>query len=198
MARISERTQPGVVVAKNKILEATQGIVPLLEPLDSEERVRAVQAAMTLLGEGAVPLPNAADASAGRQAGSNTDGGKVAAKEYFDTKQPKTKMHQLAVAARYREEHLGAVASTQQELRSVFSDARRNFDANKYTRDINNARDRGIFTKGTGKDSAVLSHRGQEFVDALPDYVAARKILKGHRKKKKKSKRKTAKKATKK
>lgn len=185
-------------MAKNKILEATRGIVPLLEPLESEERVRAIQAAMTMLGEAPVQLPNRPEGGGQGGSGGGGGGGSTDAKTYFDAKSPSTKIHELAVAARYREQHLGSDANTQAELRSVFNDARRNFDANNFRRDIDNARKSGLFNKGTGKDSAVLSHRGQQFVDALPDYVAAKKILRGRRKKKKKSKRKAAKKVGKK
>jgi hypothetical protein len=165
-------------MAENKILKATSGIVQLLEPLESEERIRAVQAALTLLGEGAIPKLTASDR------GGNGDNGSMTEQAYFDAKEPGSKMHQLAVAARYREEHLDAVATTKAEMQAVFKEARRNFDSSNYPRDLNNARDRGIFNRDTGKDSAVLSHRGQNFVDALPDQDAAKKILKGYRKKK--------------
>lgn len=183
-------------MAKNKVLQATSGIVPLLEPLDSDERMRAVQAALTMLGEGAVSIPSADETGSGGGKISELGGnGSMTEKAYFVAKEPKSKMHELAVAARYREKYLDAEATTKTEMQSVFKKARQNFDSNSYNRDLNNARARGIFNKGTGKDSAVLSHRGQNFVDTLPDQKAARKILKGHRKKikKKSSKKKTVK-----
>jgi hypothetical protein len=44
-------------MSKNTSIEITGKIVELLTSLESEERVRIIQASLTLLGEGAVPLP---------------------------------------------------------------------------------------------------------------------------------------------
>ncbi len=183
-------------MAENKILKATNSIVSSLDSLDSDERMRAVQAALSILGEGAVSMSNMSNAPRIDETPGAVTGGAMTAKQFFDAKDPKTKIHQLAVAARYREEHLGADASSKDELRQVIKDARRNFDATNFRRDLNNARTKGIFNRGTGRDSAVLSHRGQNFVDTLPDQEAAKKVLSGQRKKK--TKRKTKKKAAKK
>lgn len=51
----------------------------------------------------------------------------------------------------------------------MISAARRNFDASNFGRDINNARTKGLFNKGTGKDAYVLSYYGQNYVDILPN-----------------------------
>lgn len=161
-------------MAKNKVLDATTGIVAILEPLESDDRARAIQAALTVLGGGE---PSQFRSGGG---GSGTDGGGGGsvgdAKAYFDQKEPRTKGEELATAARFREQHADAEASTQGELKEVIKAARRNFDANNFRRDLDNARTKGLFNRGTGKDSAVLSHYGQNYVDALPDREALKRL----------------------
>ncbi|MCZ7597853.1 MAG: hypothetical protein M5U09_09150 [Gammaproteobacteria bacterium] len=76
----------------------------------------------------------------------------------------------------FGEQHADAEASTQGELKEVIKAARRNFDANNFRRDLDNARTKGLFNRGTGKDSAVLSHYGQNYVDALPDREALKRL----------------------
>ena len=189
-------------MVENKILKATSKIVAALDTLESEERMRAVQAALNILGEGEVPIQTSDDSSgSGGESADTSGGGSMTAKEYFDAKKPKTKGEELATAARYREESVNAVSSSKEEIRSVTSDARRNFDSRNYARDIGNARIKGFFNRETGKDSAVLSHYGQSYIDALPDHEAARALTKPKRsraRKKKISKKKTKKKVAKK
>lgn len=180
------------LVAKNKILDATNGIVAILEPLESDERARVIQAAMTVLGESDLPTTVYSDKGSGGSQGGGGD--PMSAREFFESKAPKSKVEELATAARYREEYEDAEASTKAELHAVIKAARRNFDDNNFRRDIDNARTRGLFNKGTGKDSAVLSHYGQNYVDAMPDREAVKKLQRPTRKKatKKKAAKKTA------
>ncbi len=180
-------------MAKNKILEATNGIVAILDPLNSEERTRVIQAAMTVLGEQRLPDPAAMGGGGALGGGAGNGGGDAKTpKAYFDLKDPKTKGEELATAGRYREQRQGADASTQDELKAVIKLARRNFDASNYRRDLDNAQTKGLFNRGTGKDSVVLSHYGQNYVDALPDREAVKKLRKPRRAsaKKKKTKKK--------
>jgi len=177
-------------MVKNKVVDATMRVVALLDPLTPEERTRAIQAALTMLGDsttatatgvhsaslsgtgvsGVVPPIGVVPA---RTLGSGTE------KDYFDQKQPSNKGEELAVAGRYREESLNASQSTKDELRQTIQAARRNFDAGNYRRDIENARMKGLFNRG-GVD-AVLSHYGQSVVDALPDRAAVKAIKKPKR-----------------
>lgn len=177
-------------MVKNKVVDATTKVVALIEPLAPDERARVIQAALTMLGDvatsAAIGSPAAAPpsvmaASAIAPLGAAplmavVPGGE---KAYFDQKQPTNKGEELAVAARYREERLGASQSNKEELRQVVQAARRNFDAGNYRRDIENARVKGLFNRG-GVD-AVLSHYGQSVVDALPNRAAVKAIKKPKR-----------------
>ncbi|MBI5040141.1 MAG: hypothetical protein HZB57_02735 [Gammaproteobacteria bacterium] len=167
-------------MAKNKILDATNGIVAILDSLTSEERARVIQAALTVLGEGPISVPaiSGTNNNTGNRGNTNQNsgGGATSAKDFFDSKDPKSKGEELATAARYREEFMEADGSTKDELKAVFKDARRNFDANNFKRDLDNARTKGLFNRGTGKDSAVLSHYGQNYIDHLPDRDAIKNL----------------------
>ncbi|MGB9104811.1 MAG: hypothetical protein WCC59_08635, partial [Terriglobales bacterium] len=52
-----------------KITDITMKVVKLLTPLDSEGRQKAIKASLTLLGEGAIDMDNAAPGSAGDAGG---------------------------------------------------------------------------------------------------------------------------------
>ncbi len=159
-------------MARSKAVDAVSKLVGVLEPLEGTERIRAIQAALTLLGEGGI-----SDGGGGDLATIGTERPlRVGEKSYFDEKKPRTKGEELAVAARYREEREGATASTKAELAATTTAARRNFDASNFRRDIENARVKGLFTRGSGKDSVVLSHYGQSYVDALPDRNALKAL----------------------
>ena len=162
-------------MAENKILKATNGVVTILDPLDSAERVRVVEAAWKILNEaptshapGSVPIAASPE--------KRSQGGSKEEKPYFDNKQPANKVEELAVAARFREQALGADATTKEEMKGVIIRARRNFDDKNYPRDLNNARREGLFNKGGGGDGAVLSYYGQNYVDALPDREALKSL----------------------
>ena len=167
-------------MAKNKILDAANGIVGILQPLETDERARAIQAALTVLGD------SSNDALGGAGAGGSCNGatggghgsGTVTEKTFFHTKEPRTKGEELAVAARFREAQQNAPSSTREELKQAIKAARLNFDERNFLRDLENARIKGLFNRGTGKDSAVLSHYGQKYVDAMPDRDAVRALRK--------------------
>lgn len=182
-------------MAKNTLLDAQNGIVAILEPLESDQRARVIQAALTLLGDQKLPMsPTWTKGGSGNSG--TAHGTDVGAKAYFDMKEPKNKGEELATAARFREEHEGAESSTKEELKTVINAARRNFDAKHYSRDLDNARNKGLFNRGTGADAAILSHYGQSYVDAMPDRDAVKKLRKPKRggAKKKATKKKTTRK----
>ena len=110
---------------------------------------------------------------------------------YFAAKDPKSKIEELAVAARYREQYQAAIASSKAEIEAVVKAARRNFDTKNFPRDIDNAKKHKLFNIGGGRGSHVLSYYGQQYVDALPDRAAAKRLRgpkgKGKGKKKKKA-----------
>ncbi len=170
----------------SKALEATNKLVNLLESIDKEDRAKVIQAAFVLLGEQPVtfgvvgaPVPSV-QGTGGVPANVSAAGTPGTAKAYFEAKKPVNKIEELAVAARFREEHMNQTTSTKEEIHAVVKEARRNFDASNYARDMNNAQRKGLFNKGGGRN-AVLSHYGQDYVDALPDREAASGIPKPKR-----------------
>ncbi len=156
-------------MATNEIVKATTGIVSLLESLESEERNRAISAALTLLGESQVPaaappasglggsgVGRSTSASASASEGKDEIGSH---KQFFASKVPKNKGEEIAVAARYRELKDGASVSTKDEIKAVINGARRNFDANNYMRDLNNARTKGLFNRKPATDCLHAARR---------------------------------------
>lgn len=186
-------------MATNKVLDATSKLVAILEPLENVDRQKVIQAAFVLLG--VTPSDAITVVTPAGAAGSAKPGlaGRSATNEkaFFDLKQPTNKGEELAVAARFREESLGAAESTKEELKAVFSAARRNFDSKNYGRDLNNARTKGLFNRGGERSKVVLSHYGQNYVDALPDQEAVKAIRKPKGAGAKKTAKRTAKKTTK-
>lgn len=159
---------------QKNIANTSVELLKLLEPYSTEERQRIIQATVILLGDISIPI-----ASNLKIPDSKAVSGK--AKEFFELKNPKNKGEELAVAARYREETLGAEEHSKADLKAIFAEARRNFDDKNFSRDIDNARRQaGLFNLGTGRDANKLSYQGQQFVDALPDRDVASK----HKKKK--------------
>lgn len=166
-------------MAKNKVLDATNKIVAVLQSLDTEERMLAIDAALMVLGDrpresrGTDTSGSRSNGGSGRssQTSERGNGVNVTPKSYVDEKEPENKVEELAVAARYRELYENAESSTKDELGAVLGQkgARRNFNAQKFRRDAENARRNGLFTKGSERGTVVLSHYGQQYVDALPD-----------------------------
>jgi len=163
-------------MAKSKAVDAVSKVVGVLQSLKADERARVVQAALTLVGdEAGKPLTEVIEATGMASQGRGVQAGE---KAYFDAKEPRTKLEELAVAARYREEKEGATSSTRADIEKVVKAARRNFDGKNFRRDLDNARRKGLFNSGTGKDSIILSYYGQKYVDALPNREALKATTK--------------------
>jgi hypothetical protein len=175
------------VAAKSKLTEVVPKLVALLGRVEAAERGRAIQAALLTLGGESIALPPPGAGGGGGGGANNFGGGagaggQMTAKAYFDEKAPTNKIEELAVAARYREEHAKADTNTKNEIGTVIKDARRNFDASNFTRDLNNAKRAKLFNLGSGRDAHQLSYHGQKYVDALPNREAV-KALAGNKKK---------------
>jgi len=175
-------------MSESSLAKISAKINKILEVLDSlERRICSLQSSITLGGSASVQ-PSAepsTDSSAVATSPRNVTG-----QDFFSEKQPETSAEKLAVAARYREIHMGENTHSSKEMREFFSTAREDFVGN-YGRDIDNARNRGFFTKkGKKRDTAVLSTYGQKFVDALPrrDVASALRVPKKKPKKKKRIK----------
>ena len=158
-------------MTKSNIAEITGKLYKLIKDLEPDDRKRVLAASMMLFGE------VAPDAGAASDAGSSN--AKHTPKSFMHEKNPQNKNEALAVAARYRELYDKSDTHTKEDLKNVFADSRRNLDARNYARDIKNARNQsGYFNKSTAKGSETLSYYGQNYVDALPDREAAKKVLK--------------------
>lgn len=160
---------------KESIAAVMTKLYDILVPLESAERQRAITAALTLLGETEVSTiaPPAAGGDSEPQCVGGTDE-MGDAKSFFDAKEPRSKMEELAVAAAFREQSDNHEHS-KSELEEVIKAARRNFDSGNFARDIANAKTKGLFNKGDGNR---LSYYGQHYVDAMPDRAAVKAIRK--------------------
>lgn len=165
-------------MAKKSVADVAKEVYQLLEPLKDEERKRVIGAVLALFGQSEVePPPTGGDINKSPQ-------------QYFDKKDPCTKIEILAVAARLRE--LGNKGHQHQkgDFRSILKDARRSFDEHNFSTDIQNAKLKGLFIKG--KDHHLSSY-GQQYVDALPDREKVKNLRAPTKKRGKKAKKKKAK-----
>lgn len=173
-------------MSKSNIAKVSMQLYELLEPLESEDRLKSIEATLVLLGEkkGLPQSRNGAEGGGeaeGQEQPARAGGGAAGvgtAAQFFTSKDPRTKGEELAVAARYRELTGIGDAHDKAELKGVITQARRNFDEGNFYRDITNAtRQSGFFSKGHGeKGKHTLAYYGQQYVDALPDREKAKAI----------------------
>jgi hypothetical protein len=172
-------------MGKENIVEIAGKVCSLLQPLDSPDRQRVIQATLVLLGESQTPiippiggLPPAAQPAGAPAATQSLNAAN--AYQYFAQKDPHNKIEEFAVAARYREEHHSANTHSKDALKLVITKgARRNFDENNFARDLNNARTKGLFNKGADENGEfTLAYYGQQFADALPDRAKVKTLRK--------------------
>ena len=168
-------------MTKSSSGDALSKVIEQLQPLEDLERGRVIRAVLSFFGftqdsgksDGQGNRENLGDSSLDNEPRGRSAAG---AKAYFDRKLPHSKIEELAVAARFREETENAESSSQEQLKAVFVTARRTFDAHNFKRDVDNARTKGFFMRGTGRDTVQMSSYGQNFVDALPDRDRAKEI----------------------
>jgi hypothetical protein len=162
---------------KLSIAEITQRSYDLLKELEAEERSRVILAVQTLFGDaaGAGIVAPPAPALVGSTSQKTTPANVSDIRAFFDLKAPENKGEELAVAARYRELNQDATAHTKEDFEAAVRAARRNFDSRNFTRDLNNAKIKGLFNKGK---EHTLAYYGQGYVDALPDREALKKLRK--------------------
>src|SRR2546422_9590777 len=155
------------MIEKRNVAAVATELYNILEPLEPEDRQRSIAAALALLG---VPGTNQNSVPTGTVGGAVTPASTTAA--FFNQKQPNNKIEELTVAARYREIQ-GTNTHTKDQLQEAFKDARRNFDGHNFRRDIENAKKKGLFTRGT---DLTLTYYGQQYIDALPDRKAIKAL----------------------
>ncbi len=181
-------------MSKKSIADASSVLYQLLEPFDPSERARIVQGTLTLLGELAAESTSQGQSSAGTAGAQTHSASGKGVREYFDIKKPNNKIEELATVARFREQAQNGEASTKEDFKKIIGAARRNFDNANFARDINNARNKGFFNKGgSAKTGYTLSYYGQNYIDALPDRDAAKKIQRPKRAGARKGKKRVAK-----
>lgn len=171
----------------------TQKLHKLLKGTSPEDRQKIIAAVLTLFGDAPLPVGGASNSGTGGAAGGAAQhgaggaAGKPGARQFFQTKSPKKKVEELAVAAYYHEQYENGVAgTTRDDFERIYKDARRTFDKVHYNRDLGNAKTAKLFNTGTDN---LLSHYGQDVVDALPDRAAVKAIPRpGKVSKKKKAK----------
>lgn len=170
-------------MAKSDLASTTTEVHALLKGLESADRQKVIQAALTLLGDVYVPLTSSGNGHGGGTAGTTNQptgiGSTGTAQQFFESKQPKNKVEELAVAARYRELSQGAEGHSKDDFAAVIKAARRNFDSNNFRRDLSNAKTSKYFNLGKANS---LSYQGQKFVDALPDREQAAVPSRGRKK----------------
>ncbi|MDP9172553.1 MAG: hypothetical protein M3O30_01645 [Planctomycetota bacterium] len=158
-------------------------VYALLIDLEQKDRTRVINSVLQLFGDTVIsgtPLP----IPGGTPAFAATDSAVVLNRpallnpqEFYAQKEPKNKGEMLAVAARYREQYLQAPSHQLADFATFFADARQNFDRKNFGRDIKNAqRQAALFNIGTPSGQYRLSHRGQQYVDALPSRELLKKL----------------------
>jgi len=143
---------------------------------------------MTLLGDVVPPIGAsrglATDAS--HRPSRHDVSGSSNVMNYFSEKAPKSKVDELAVAARFREISNYGEAHTRDELKAIIKEARRNFDDANFPATISNAtHSKKLFLVGGEKGTYQLSYIGKQYVDALPDKVKIKATKNGGKRKKK-------------
>lgn len=162
------------------LADITSQLYAVLEPLEPDDRHKAITAVLTLLGQpspgvGSAPHVTAGDDTSGSVASVSGNVAGLGAKRFFDEKDPRNKGEELVVAARYRELHEDAHDHSKNDFKEIVAAARRNFDDHNFTRDLNNAKIKGLFNKGPGH---TVSYFGQQYVDTLPDREGLKKLRK--------------------
>jgi hypothetical protein len=170
-------------MSKLHLGELVNNLYLLLEPHDDETRQKAVHAVQVLFGDSRESNPSRSANGASPTAGHTSDNGSNLdltsnAAEYFDRKQPISKIEELATAVRFIEIRTQNDSVTKSDIEDVFVAARRNFDVRNFRRDIDNAKTKGLFTKSRDKGVFTLSHFGQKYVDALPNREALAQLIK--------------------
>lgn len=157
-------------------------IYELLSDLAQEDRAKVINSVLHLFGE-ATPAPP------GQALSSSTGGAmpgqgavqhaptKSSPPQFFAQKGPHNKGEMLAVAARYLELNGANHPPKIEDFTKFFADARQGFDRSNFSRDIKNAANKaGLFVRGAAKGQYQLSYFGQQYVDALPDRDAVKKL----------------------
>jgi hypothetical protein len=165
--------------------ELSNKMYSLLQDLQPEDRAKLMSSVAQLFGDAppstvAIPQPTG---SAHAIQNPGVPQGGLNPQQYFAEKAPQNKGEMLAVAAKYREDYSRASSHTSEDLATFFAEARQNFDRRNFRRDMKNAQNQAqLFNKGTPRGQYQLSYFGQQYVDALPNRDALKKLRRPGRK----------------
>jgi hypothetical protein len=165
--------------------DVTNKMYALLHDLPPADRVKVMNSVAQLFGDppiaGSVATMDQQPASGTIGAHKTASG--VTPQKYFVEKAPQNKGEMLAVAAKYREDHTGDHAHSLEDFAKFFTDARQNFDRHNFQRDMKNAQHQAqLFNTGTSMGQYQLSYYGQQYVNALPNRDALKKLRRPGRK----------------
>jgi len=97
---------------------------------------------------------------------------------FLDHKNPKNKVEQFAVIARFRELKDGVTSSMRDDFEAICTACGINFERDKFSDDMKHGREAGLFSNGNMVAGFPLSPFGQKYVDLLPDRDAIKALKK--------------------
>jgi hypothetical protein len=95
---------------------------------------------------------------------------------FLDYKNPKNKVEQFAVIARFRELNGGVTASMRDDFEAFCTACGIKFEKDKFSDDMKHGREAGLFSNGNMVAGFPLSPFGQKYVDLLPDRDAIKAL----------------------
>jgi hypothetical protein len=169
----------------NKMVEAVQAASKAFDPLSGEERQRALQMFLTLLGHdsqgmGAGSPSQPPPPSGGAPIGSTNATGalQATARAFIAAKKPTSDVQRVTCIAYYMTHHDGRPSYKARDLAEVGTAAAVRFSNIRQT--ISNATRQNKFLIPAGPQLHQITPRGEAMVDALPDQHAAKLALEQH------------------
>lgn len=189
-------------MSKNDIGNLANNVYQLLKDLESPEECRKVLHAASILLDESPPTKQIStytqsivptnDVSREPSFSNRSD---ISPKQFLHEKEPKTDVEKVACLAYYLSHFLDQPHFNTIDISSLNTDAAQIKFSNP-AQSVSNATRRGLITSGE-KGTKQISAIGEKYVDALPDKVAANRVIKKKRKRgTKKSKRKSKKKVS--
>ena len=102
--------------------------------------------------------------------------------EFLKYKNPKNKVEQFAVIARFRELKEGVISSTRDDFEAISKSCDIDFERDKFSDDMKHGREAGLFSlAGSMSNGFPLSAFGQKYVDLLPDRDSIKALRKSRK-----------------
>jgi hypothetical protein len=163
----------------NEELNAMQTAYAALEPLDAEQRGRAMQWLMGALG--VTDLGGGAVASVAAANGTQSSGesSPLPPKDFMAHKKPKSAVERFACLGYYLTHYRDTRTFKTRDLIDLNTEAAGPKHANP-SRDVDNADRSSGFLVTAGAATKQLTVRGEALVEALPDREAVKRALEDH------------------